>query len=93
MGPNETQLGTGPLRAPASVTAVLGRYRIERLLGGGGCGLVYAGRHEILGKPVAIKMLRPELVRDASHSQRFFREARIRGNVAPREYRRHHGLR
>ena len=69
---SQTQLGTGP---PA--TDVIGRYRIEELLGGGGCGVVYAGRHEILGKPVAIKMLRPELANDSESAQRFFREARI----------------
>jgi serine/threonine-protein kinase len=76
MGINETQIGTG-LRPERPSTVINGRYRIERLLGGGGCGVVYAGRHEVLGKPVAIKMLRPELVDDGMQVQRFFREAKL----------------
>ena len=78
MGVTETKIGTGPKpRPPVAMQVINGRYRVERLIGGGGCGLVYAGRHEILGKPVAIKMLRPELVRDVSQAQRFFREAKL----------------
>jgi serine/threonine protein kinase len=83
MSANETRLGPGPIRVPAPQTlataqnVAIGRYRIERLIGGGGWGLVYAARHEILGKPVAIKVLRPDLVGDPAHGQRFLREARI----------------
>jgi serine/threonine protein kinase len=51
------------------------RYRVESLIGGGGCGVVYRARRD--GMPVAIKVLRPELVRSSSQSLRFFREARL----------------
>ncbi len=77
MSASETQLGTGPQRSPAISGVANGRYRIERLIGGGGWGQVYSARHEILNKPVAIKVLRPELVNDPAHGQRFLREARI----------------
>ena len=34
-----------------------GRFRVEKLLGSGGMGEVYLGRHELLGNRVAIKLL------------------------------------
>ena len=51
-----------------------GKYRIERLIGQGGMGSVYAGRDSSLNRPVAIKVIRPELVRDPASHQRFLRE-------------------
>jgi len=78
LSPGDTTLGVGIRQTPLPTAAIVGkRYRVETMIGGGGCGLVYAGRHEILGKSVAIKMLRPELVRDPAQAQRFFREARL----------------
>jgi serine/threonine-protein kinase len=40
---------------------VAGRYRVERLLGQGGMGSVWAGRHTTLGHLVAIKFIHPHL--------------------------------
>ncbi len=59
----------------------LGRYRVDRLLGSGGMGAVYAGVQLDLGRPVAIKVLRPELSMDASIAQRFKREAEIAASL------------
>jgi serine/threonine-protein kinase len=53
-----------------------GTYRIERVLGEGGMGVVLLGRHLRLDKPVAIKLLRKEAVR-ALGAPRFVQEARI----------------
>jgi serine/threonine protein kinase len=61
--------------APGSVIA--GKYRIERMLGEGGMGRVYAARQTGLERPVALKILRPELARDAVALTRFHREARL----------------
>ncbi|HEY0077953.1 MAG TPA: protein kinase [Pyrinomonadaceae bacterium] len=52
------------------------KYRLERLLGRGGMGAVYAGLHVELERPAAIKLLLPDLVSDPQALERFRREAR-----------------
>jgi tRNA A-37 threonylcarbamoyl transferase component Bud32 len=52
-----------------------GRYRVDRLLGRGGMGAVYEGRHAIVGKRVAIKMLHAEFAANEEVLRRFYREA------------------
>lgn len=49
----------------------LGPYRIERLLGRGGMGAVYAGVHQATGAPAAIKVLAESLAVDARFRERF----------------------
>ena len=60
--------------------AVVGaRFRIERLIGRGGMGEVYAARHVTTGKEVALKMIHYAVGTGASgqeQTRRFMREAR-----------------
>jgi hypothetical protein len=54
-----------------------GRWRLQRLLGEGGMGVVYEARHERNGKRAAIKVLHALTDRDGVMFERFRREARI----------------
>jgi serine/threonine-protein kinase len=61
---------------------VLGnRYEVGELLGQGGMALVYKAQDRVLGRPVAIKVLRPEYTGDANLVERFQREARAAANL------------
>ena len=62
---------------PAPGDLVSGKYRIERLIGDGGMGVVYEARHEGLGSKVALKFLHAELAKRPGLSQRFQQEARV----------------
>ncbi|RAL23069.1 hypothetical protein DL240_09290 [Lujinxingia litoralis] len=53
------------------------RFRIERLLGVGGMGAVYAGVQLSVNREVAIKVLRPEMSDREKALERFFREAKV----------------
>lgn len=67
---------SGP-RLPVEVgEVVMGRYRIDRLVGLGGMGCVFEAHHLTLNQRVALKFLLPELAADSSAADRFVREAR-----------------
>jgi serine/threonine-protein kinase len=60
---------------------VNGKYQISRLLGDGGMGSVYEGKHTVLGSRVAIKVLHPELARRTGLVERFLQEARVAAQI------------
>ena len=61
---------------PLPVGSQLGPYVIERELGAGSMGRVYLARHERLGRQVALKVLRDELLGERSLVDRFMQEGR-----------------
>jgi serine/threonine-protein kinase len=72
-----------PLAASLAGPPVVGdRYVLERRLGSGGMGVVYAARHLGLQKRFALKLLLPPATRDASSAERFRREAEALGALA-----------
>src|SRR5262245_20523309 len=60
---------------------MVGGYRVEYRLGGGGVGTVYAAEEPTIKKRVAIKVLRHSWAGDASAAARFEREARAANDV------------
>ncbi|HVR03532.1 MAG TPA: serine/threonine-protein kinase, partial [Polyangia bacterium] len=57
------------------------RYRILSKIGEGGMGSVYLSEHVDLEKKVALKLLRPDVARDAETLQQFRQEARAASKV------------
>ncbi len=55
---------------------IAGRYELVRTIGRGGMGFVFEARHVAVGRSVAVKILRPEVARNAEAVARFHREAR-----------------
>ena len=70
-----------PAPAAALGDVLLGRYRLERVIGEGGTGVVYAARDSRSGTQVAIKLLRRALETEELRT-RFIREARATGKLA-----------
>jgi serine/threonine-protein kinase len=54
-----------------------GRFRVVRRIAKGGMGTVYEGVQLSIDRPVAIKMIRGDLVHDTATAKRFLREARV----------------
>jgi serine/threonine-protein kinase len=80
LGPAQaTAIGTPP--ADPRLGTMVDRYRIVAPLGAGGMGAVYRAEHTLIGRPVALKLLHPDLARDPGVVDRFFREARAANEI------------
>jgi YVTN family beta-propeller protein len=67
--------------ADLPVGGELAGYRVEALVGRGGMGVVYRALDLALDRPVAIKILAPELAADVQFRERFLRESRLAASI------------
>ncbi|GAA3744331.1 serine/threonine-protein kinase [Salinactinospora qingdaonensis] len=58
------------------------RYRLTAEIGSGGMGEVWEGVDERLGRPVAVKLIRPDLIDSEETVARFHREAQVTAKLA-----------
>jgi len=60
---------------------IASRYRVEAHVGDGSMGSVYRARHVKVGRPFAVKVLKPSLTGDPGLRRRFLREAELAGGL------------
>jgi eukaryotic-like serine/threonine-protein kinase len=72
----------GMLRREAYTAKKLGQYRLKRKLGSGGMGEVYLAEHDMMKRPCAVKLIRPEAARDPRMLARFEREVRATAKLS-----------
>ena len=64
------------------VAEQIGPYKILKILGQGGVGIVYQGIHTKLEQLVAIKVLSPEYSQDTAMRERFIQEAKLQAQLS-----------
>ena len=57
------------------------RYKLEEKIGEGGMAIVFRGQDQLLGRKVAVKVLRPQFVSDSDFVRRFQREAKAAASL------------
>jgi serine/threonine protein kinase len=63
------------------IGSMIAGYRIDGLLGRGGMGVVYRAEHLRLHRPVALKLLAPEIAEDERFRARFLRESELAASI------------
>ena len=61
--------------------ATFAGYRVDSMLGRGGMGVVYRARDLSLDRPVALKLIAPELAEDEHFRGRFLKESRLAASL------------
>jgi hypothetical protein len=74
-------LDADPAGNSSRIPARIGRYRVDRLLGKGGFGLVYLGFDEQLQRKVAIKVPHPKVIAKNCDISLYLNEARAVANL------------
>jgi serine/threonine-protein kinase len=70
------------LRRQVAEARQLGQYRLKRRIGAGGMGEVYLAEHELLKRPCALKLIRPDTGADRIALERFEREVRLTATLS-----------
>src|SRR5262245_58951290 len=83
MGMRNSATVAGNMGSPpvAIGDVIADKYTVERVVGEGGMGVVYAARHLELDQRVAIKFLLPEIAQQGMAAERFRREARAAARI------------
>jgi serine/threonine protein kinase len=58
-----------------------GRYYVQRKIGEGGMGVVFSVKHTVIERPLAIKVLKKDVMRDQAAVKRFIQEARAASRI------------
>src|ERR1700748_1708392 len=58
-----------------------GRYFVQRRIGEGAMGVVFAAKHAVIERPLAIKVLKREVMRDEATLRRFVQEAKAASRI------------
>ncbi len=72
----------GTLRREVFAARQLGQYRLKQRLGSGGMGEVYLAEHQMMKRPCAVKLIRPEKAGDPRMLARFEREVRATAKLS-----------
>ncbi|MEZ6110361.1 MAG: serine/threonine-protein kinase [Pirellulaceae bacterium] len=70
------------LRREAFEARQLGQYKLKQMIGSGGMGEVYLAEHQMMKRPCAIKVIRPEKAGDPNVLARFEREVRTSAQLS-----------
>ncbi len=70
------------LRRQIAAARQLGQYRLGRQIGAGGMGEVYLAEHQLLKRPCALKLIRPDSSTDPRSLARFEREVRLTASLS-----------
>ncbi len=76
-----------PVEQPKLADALVGtvvaeRYLVERVIGEGGMGRVYAVNHQLINRMLAMKVMRANIARDPTLCARFIQEAKATASIA-----------
>ena len=69
------------MKAAVTPGTTFANYRVESLIGRGGMGVVYRATDLSLERPVALKLIAPELAQDEQFRTRFLREPRLAASL------------
>ena len=78
----QAAMARGSTRGPGPARGRIGKYELRERLGRGAFGVVYTARDPSLDRDVAIKVLRPNHLRNPTIVQRFLQEARATARIA-----------